>query len=238
MSRPVPVPARRKQIDSVTTRLAWPAIPLLFLVASTGCGTMFDTGPEVDPGPDARVAMRPRSPTPASISGDAFSGTSALRPSRSRRFKSRFDASFGGPPLTPQEQQGLQLFNGPAGCAPCHGTNAQVSDNVHNTRLDATITDIGAGNGRFKAPSLRNVAIRPPFMHDGRFTTLQQVVAFYDSGVQPNPGLDGRLRNSADGTPKRLNLTQAQRDAIVAYLGALTDSTLFTAPRFANPFSP
>jgi cytochrome c peroxidase len=164
-----------------------------------------------------------------------------------RSTQSRFDRSFppppGGPPstpLTPQEQQGLNLFNGPAGCAPCHTTAAQVSDNVHNTGLDSVIADVGAGNGRFKAPSLRNIAVRPPFMHDGRFTTLEQVVQFYDSGVRMNPGLDPRLRDTVpnQNQPKRLNLSQAQRDALVAYLRTLTDSTFLTAPKFSSPFPP
>ncbi len=161
--------------------------------------------------------------------------------------QSRLDASFppppGGPPstpLTPLEQQGRDLFNGPAGCAPCHSTVAQVSDNIHNTGLDSVITDVGAGNGRFKSPSLRNVGVRTRFMHDGRFTTLQQVVQFYDSGVRMNPGLDGRLRDTVpnQNQPKRLNLTQAQRDALVAFMLTLTDSTFFTAAKFASPFPP
>jgi cytochrome c peroxidase len=138
--------------------------------------------------------------------------------------------------LTAQEKQGLTLFNGPAGCARCHITNAHVSDVAHNTGLDATITDPGVGNGAFKSPSLRNVAVRGRFMHDGRFTSLDQVVAFYDSGIQPNPGLDGRLRVGPNGPPQRLNLTQVQRDAIVAYLRTLTDAQLLKDPRFANPF--
>jgi cytochrome c peroxidase len=111
-----------------------------------------------------------------------------------------------------------------------------VSDAPHNTGLDATITDLGAQGGQFKAPSLRNVAIRPPYMHDGRFQTLDQVVSFYDSGVQPNPGLDSRLR-APGGVPKRLNLTQTQRDALVAYLRTLTDSSFIGATRFGNPFA-
>jgi len=154
--------------------------------------------------------------------------------------QSRFDASFGpnGTPLPPLEPQGQQLFNGPAGCSPCHANNAQVSDNVHNTGLDSVITDVGAGNGRFKSPSLRNVGARGPYMHDGRFATLQQVVAFYDTGVNANPGLDGRLRNPGDTTVKRLSLTPAQRSALVAFLHTLTDSTFLKAPRFANPFPP
>jgi cytochrome c peroxidase len=159
-------------------------------------------------------------------------------------YGSRFDSTFApgaaGPDLnrlTQQERDGLGLFNGQAGCARCHATNAHISDNIHNTGLDATITDVGAGNGAFKSPSLRNAALRGRFMHDGRFTSLEQVVDFYNNGVQPNPGLDGRLRGPGPGGPPiRLGLTIAQRDAIVAYLRTLTDRALLADPRFASPF--
>jgi cytochrome c peroxidase len=157
-------------------------------------------------------------------------------------FTSRFDSAFAGtaqPDLTrlaPQEAQGAMLFADPAtGCARCHGTHAQIAGDVFNTGLDPTITDAGAGNGRFKAPSLRNVAVRGRFMHDGRFTTLRQVVEHYDSGVRINPGLDPGLRGP-DGQPRRLNLTQAQKDAIIAFLHALTDTAFLTDPRFSDPF--
>jgi cytochrome c peroxidase len=122
------------------------------------------------------------------------------------------------------------------GCARCHGTNAHISDDAHNTGLDATITDIGAGNGRFKAPSLRNIAVRGPYMHDGRFKTLEEVVEFYNSGVQNNPGLDPRLRGPG-GAPVRLNLTATQKAALVAFMRALTDDAFLTDPRLANPFA-
>ncbi len=155
---------------------------------------------------------------------------------------SKFDRAFGvnGVPnfaanFTAQELAGQDLFNGRAGCARCHGTNAHISDNVHNTGLDATVTDVGAGNGRFKAPSLRNVAVRLPYMHDGRFQTLEQVVAFYDSGVQNNPGLDQRLRGP-NGQPLRLNMTPAERAALVAFLGTFTDNTFLTDVKYSNPF--
>ena len=156
-------------------------------------------------------------------------------------YGSRFDSTFappGTPPtvqLTAQEAEGLQLFNGGARCVTCHTTTAVVSDNIHNTGLDAVPADNGAGLGRFKSPSLRNVAVRGRFMHDGRFTSLEQVVEFYNSGVNANPNLDGRLRTPG-GTPIRLGLTIAQRDAIVAYLRTLTDRALNSDPRFANPF--
>jgi cytochrome c peroxidase len=156
---------------------------------------------------------------------------------------SRFDSAFAGTPalqpgfLTPQEEAGRQLFNNPpATCVRCHRTNAAVSDRTHNTGLDLVLTDAGAGNGLFKAPSLRNVGVRRRFMHDGRFTSLQQVVEFYDSGVRPNPFLDPGLRVPGTNNPIRLNLTPAQRDALVAYLHTLTDNVMLTAPRFSNPF--
>jgi cytochrome c peroxidase len=157
-------------------------------------------------------------------------------------FGSRFDESFAGAAqpnlelLTTQEAQGFLLFGDPAvGCARCHGTHAHIAGDVFNTGLDATITDVGAGNGRFKVPSLRNVAVRGRFMHDGRFTALQEVVEHYDSGVRNNPGLDPGLR-APGGQPRRLNLTQAQKDAIVAFLHTLTDARFLADPRFTDPF--
>ena len=108
-------------------------------------------------------------------------------------------------------------------------------DAPHNTGLDPEIIDQGAGGGRFKAPSLRNVAVRAPYMHDGRFATLREVVDFYDHGVQPNRNLDRRLRDAND-TPRRLNLSTAERDALVAYLESLTDTTFLKTPKFSNPF--
>jgi len=159
-------------------------------------------------------------------------------------YQSKFDQAFtgigpGGPNfagvLSPDEALGQQLFVGVARCAQCHTTNAQVSDDIHNTGLDALASDTGAGGARFKAPSLRNIGVRAPYMHDGRFTTLAQVVEHYNSGIQPNPNLDRRLR-APNGAPQRLNLAQQQRDALVAYLQTLTDPSLLTASKFSNPF--
>jgi len=155
---------------------------------------------------------------------------------------SRFDrggpfAGAAGGGMTSQEREGQRLFVGVAGCARCHVPNAYSGDAAHNTGLDAVTADTGAGRGRFKAPSLRNVAARPPYMHDGRFATLEQVVEHYDSGVQPNRDLDPRLR-AADGTPRALELTAEQKAALVAYMRALTDSSFLASPRFADPFPP
>lgn len=72
-------------------------------------------------------------------------------------------------------------------------------------------------------------------MHDGRFTSLEQVVEFFDAGVQPNADLDPRLR-AADGTPRRLGLSGIQKASLVAFLKTLTDSAFLRAPKFSNPF--
>lgn len=161
---------------------------------------------------------------------------------------SRYDQAFAsGPPpnfagvLTAQELEGLVLFGGSGlpgqtvGCDRCHGTIVQIMPGPRNNGLEEFTTDAGAGNGQFKAPSLRNVAVRAPYMHDGRFTSLQQVVVFYNAGVQPNANLDQALRTPG-GQPVRFNLSAAQLDALVAFLGTLTDSTFLADPRLADPF--
>ena len=154
--------------------------------------------------------------------------------------QSRFDAVFasGGPPsysrLTPHELDGFRIFNA-SGCLNCHRTTAQIGDTVHNIGLDSLVADTGAGQARFRAASLRNVAVRPPYMHDGRFATLRQVVEFYDKGIRANPSLDVRLRG-VDGQPRRLRLTATQIDDLIAFLGTLTDSSFLHTTKFSDPF--
>ncbi|MEZ4368142.1 MAG: hypothetical protein R2939_17955 [Kofleriaceae bacterium] len=103
--------------------------------------------------------------------------------------------------------------------------------------------DLGVGgvSGRaqdanlFKVGTLRNIALTGPYMHDGRFATLAEVVDFYDHGITATPNLHPALRD-AEGRPMRLNLSAADRAALVAFLGTLTDSELASDPRFADPF--
>jgi cytochrome c peroxidase len=147
-------------------------------------------------------------------------------------YNSKYDDSLTGKQtLSPAEQAGEALFNGTARCASCHTTTSQSVDEVMNIGLDATITDPGAGAGRFKAPSLRNVAVRGRYMHDGRFSSLQEVVNFYSSQVIDNGNVDGRLTN-----PLQLNLSSEQIDDLVAFLNTLTDNTFLTSSLFSNPF--
>ncbi len=169
-------------------------------------------------------------------------------------YRSKFDqamgtAAPGSPPnfaavFTPQELQGLQIYGGVGAggggggaCAACHGTAAHIAPGIRNNGLDAVtaFSDDGAGGGRFKSPSLRNIAVRAPFMHDGRFNTLREVIDFYDSGVQNHPNLDPPLRAPGGGV-RRLNLTEQEKQALEAFLHTLTDNPLLTDPRFADPF--
>ena len=106
-------------------------------------------------------------------------------------------------------------------------------DIPHNIGLDATITDPGVNNdGKFKAPSLRNVEVRGHYMHDGRFSSLDEVVEFYNSGVNDSQFLDAPLKN-----PLRLNLTTTEKAQLVAYLKTLTDQSFLSNSLFSDPFA-
>ena len=126
--------------------------------------------------------------------------------------------------FTAQENQGRQIFNGQANCAACHGTDNFVpGPAIFNNGLENPYTDKGLGGitgrpqdeGLFKVPSLRNIALTGPYMHDGRHATLEAVVEHYNSGVVNHPNLSPQLRNPpggpGGGQPRRLNLTNARR---------------------------
>ncbi len=165
------------------------------------------------------------------------------------------------PGFTPEENFGKRIFFLPivvssgdlVNCSGCHVTEAFVGP-IPNGRfgtttsvtngLDAVSTDdLGVfestGNrrdiGKFKAPSLRNIAIRPPYMHDGRFSTLEEVIEHYSSGIQDHPNLTPPLR-SFDGRPIQFQFTQREKDALIAFLHTLTDMEMLTDEKFSNPF--
>ena len=166
------------------------------------------------------------------------------------------------PGFTALENQGKRLFylprelsNGVNGnCVGCHQTEAFIGP-LPNTSfpltsfatsngLDASSTiDLGVneatGNpndiGKFKIPSLKNIAIRPPYMHDGRFTTLEEVIDHYSSGIQNHPNLITPLVNS-NGEVGQFNFTQAEKEALVAFLNTLTDNQMLTDEKYSNPF--
>jgi len=146
--------------------------------------------------------------------------------------------------FTAQENQGKQLFFSPlTACATCHGTETFTApgnrnDGIENPSVDegvGGVTNIIAQVGNFKVPSLKNIELTAPYMHDGRFATLEQVVEHYNSGIQANPNLAPQLKNP-NGTPKRLNLTDEQKASLVAFLKTLTDTSITTDEKFSNPF--
>lgn len=138
------------------------------------------------------------------------------------------------PDFTLEENRGRHLFmtdvdQGGAGCASCHRPPTfALAANARSNGLDAGETRL------FKAPSLRSVGLTGPYMHDGRFATLAEVVDFYASGVHDGPALDPRLRQG--NGPRRLDLSATDRAALVAFLMTLNDPVLTTDPRFGDPF--
>lgn len=148
--------------------------------------------------------------------------------------------------LTFDEEKGRQIFMTEKGdCFHCHANVIFTIDELKNNGLDTLYNkeiDNGyynvTGNpddlGKFRVPNLRNVALRTDFMHDGRFKTLEEVVAFYDTGVHFVPNVDPLMtkENRKDGS---LGLTALERQQLVAFLHTLTDSTMINDPLFQAP---
>jgi cytochrome c peroxidase len=158
-------------------------------------------------------------------------------------FDSKYDQSLRGEvKLTPIEQRGKALFfteydprNGQHGadCFHCHAGPLFTDHEFHNNGLDD-----GADTGRFKitgnpadmdkfaTPSLRNVALAGPYMHDGRFKTLDKAIDHYANGVHRSATLDPNLaKHPESGLP----LSAADKKALVAFLNTLTDPKLAAA---------
>lgn len=149
--------------------------------------------------------------------------------------------------FTTLENNGMTLFmSGIINCNQCHTTVNFYGTEALNNGLDSIYTDNGKGlitgdptdNGKFKVSSLRNVEVSGPYMHDGRFTTLEEVVEHYNSGIRQHPNLDDRLTTAGTtgGTPKQYFLTAYQKASVVAFLKTLTDQSFLTDIRFSDPF--
>ncbi|MGV6860701.1 MAG: cytochrome-c peroxidase [Putridiphycobacter sp.] len=141
--------------------------------------------------------------------------------------------------------QGYALFMDEAkgDCFHCHGDqyNPLWTDNhFHNNGLDAVITDKGLGaitgdptdDGKFKTPTLRNLAFTAPYMHDGRFATLDEVLFHYSFGLQESPTIDPLMKSVADGG---VGLSVTERQLIKKFLLSLSDSSFITNPDFQKP---
>ncbi|MGH1365763.1 MAG: cytochrome-c peroxidase [Calditrichia bacterium] len=149
------------------------------------------------------------------------------------------------PNFTQQENLGKQIFfSQQANCSSCHSTDLFTTREPFNIGLDRNGGDPGVGGvtgnpqeiGLFKVGSLRNVAETAPYMHDGRFETLNRVVNHYNNGIEAHPNLSEQLRNPASGAPRRLGLNRNERDALVAFLRTLSDNNFLSEEKFSNPF--
>ena len=120
-------------------------------------------------------------------------------------------------------------------------TDVQLMDFPSNNGLDVVSADPGGVSGfpvRFRTPSLRNIALSGPYMHDGRFATLREVIDHYDHGIQDAQYLSRFLRQDerVDGAVLRLNLSESDKDALEAFLHTLTDTAFLSDPKFSDPF--
>ncbi len=159
---------------------------------------------------------------------------------------SRFDKHLlGQGTLTTSELNGFNIFmdETKGDCFHCHGNanNPLWTDNdFHNNGLDAIVTDIGLGkftgdpadNGKFKSPSLRNLKFTAPYMHDGRFATLDEVINHYSEGLLNSPTIDPLMKAVNEGG---VQLSITDKADLKAFLLSLSDDEFITNPAFQNP---
>ncbi|MEP2026630.1 MAG: cytochrome c peroxidase [Reichenbachiella sp.] len=165
--------------------------------------------------------------------------------------------------LTDQEKLGMDLFFthpeptiGLRGgnCGDCHlniltAGNRKGFEGFHNNGIDSedaledglmTVTGKATDKGKFKAPSLRNIALTAPYMHDGRFSSLEEVLDHYNENVQTSTTLDVLISDATNNPenvlPVMLGLTAEEKEAIIAFLHTLTDETFINHEEFSDPF--
>jgi len=168
--------------------------------------------------------------------------------------RSKFDKVLAGQAsLTSNEERGRFLYfnefnpffpaQSGADCRHCHGGDNFENDRYMNNGLDAdaSFTDFGrelstgniADRAKFKVPTLRNIELTPPYMHDGRFQTLEQVIDHYNTGMDSSSTIEGHFLQIL---PTGLQLTTQDKADLLAFLKTLTDEELITDPRYSDPF--
>jgi cytochrome c peroxidase len=168
-----------------------------------------------------------------------------------------------GTTLPALAEEGRNIFFGQGLCYNCHNGpdfNDRISTffdpffppngggfgwnkDIADIGLDKVYSDVGMGVfddqlvGVFRIPSLRNVALTAPYMHDGRFATLEDVVNHYSEGIQRSPNLDQIFRSWDTGDAIKLGLSDHEKSALVAFLHTLTDEDYMADSRFSDPFT-
>ena len=155
--------------------------------------------------------------------------------------------------LTESEERGRVLFfaeynpffpdDTGADCAHCHSGDNFENDRYQNNGLDtdADFSDLGRAlvtmnpndRAKFKVPTLRNIAVTPPYMHDGRFQTLEEVIDHYNEGIKASSTADQTVLNTVD---TGLFLTSEDKEDLINFLHTLTDPTFLNNPEYQSPF--
>ena len=157
-------------------------------------------------------------------------------------FTSHVNADFSG--LSSIENKGKQLFQ--THCASCHGAVNGLPGRISaNNGLDVVYDDPGMGDitgnndvGLFKVPTLRNITLTAPYMHDGRFATLDEVLDHYSSGIKEHENLSPQLRvnQSTNGAAVKLNFSAADKAALLAFFDTFVDEEYLTTEKYSDPF--
>jgi cytochrome c peroxidase len=171
--------------------------------------------------------------------------------------KSKFDEGLNTnfENYTDLEKLGKNIFDSEkAQCGSCHSGNNFAADDspggeygsssfgednpqgTTNIGLDLVYADNGKNDGKFKIPSLRNIALTGPYMHDGRFNTLAEVIDHYSHGIKPHKDLDKKFKN-INGDIVQLNLDPLEKQALIAFLHTLTDHEMIKDPKYSDPFN-
>ena len=159
-------------------------------------------------------------------------------------YNSKFDKWFiGEAALSNEEILGFDIYNSERGdCFHCHPIGLFTDHISHNTGLDPIpfpdpgryeVTQNALDEGAFKSPSIRNIEYSAPYMHDGRFSTLDEVIEHYNFGGHDSPTIDPLMKYVGVG----LFLSPDEKNALKAFLLTLSDETFINNPNFSNPFN-
>ena len=156
--------------------------------------------------------------------------------------ESKFDKWLRGEVMfTDEEIDGFNIYSTERGdCFHCHPTGLFTDNLFHNNGLDSDFTDLGRYNitgdendrGSFKSPSLRNIEYSAPYMHDGRFETIEEVIDHYNFGGHPSPTVDPLMKYVGIG----LFLTEQEKYNLKSFLLTLSDESFINNENFSNPF--
>ncbi|MGB1247439.1 MAG: cytochrome-c peroxidase [Chitinophagales bacterium] len=174
-------------------------------------------------------------------------------------YQSKYDKGqeMGFTNFTPEELLGKNIFFSKGKCWNCHNGFNLGGSGFANTGLYLDYPDNGRGDGEFKVPSLRNIELTAPYMHDGSIATLTQVLEHYNSGLASHSNLHWIFTEDADengnpvgfdptigwweeppngGNPAPLNLSPDEIKALEAFLNTMTDHSYVSDIKYADPF--